>query len=107
MNYLSKIDIRGNKVKDTGVIILAKHNLCLKELFVSETDISDISAEVISEKLSLLELIWAENNKLTFAGAEMLIEHPKLKVINLEGNIINNEEAGELKARFNKGYISI
>lgn len=35
INYLTKIDIRGNKVRDTGVITLAKHNLCLKEFFVS------------------------------------------------------------------------
>lgn len=37
----------------------------------------------------------------------MLVGHPKLKVINLEGNIINNEETELLKYKFNRGYISV
>ena len=91
-----------------------KNNLKLTELFISDCGVTDITAEVISETLDVLELVWAENNGLSFAGAEMLVgmgvgggEGKRLKVLNLEGNVISNEEAQELRGRFGMGYISV
>jgi Ran GTPase-activating protein (RanGAP) involved in mRNA processing and transport len=107
LGNLQRLDIRGNKLKDSSVIIMARALKNLSELFVCDNDLSDQSMAEIVTSLKVLTLIWLQNNRVTYKGAEMIIGHEKVKAIGLLGNIISHEEASTLRNRYTFGYLSI
>lgn len=84
--HLTKLDIRGNNLKDEGIIVLAKNMPSLKQFYVCENQITDLAVQEIYFNLKELNLLWMENNKISFVGASLIITIPGLRAISLVGN---------------------
>lgn len=104
---LRRLDIRGNKLKDSAVIIIARSLKKLNELFVCDNELSDESMAEIATSMKSLSLLWLENNRVTCKGAELIIGNESVKAIGMQGNSISNEEALYLRKRYSCGYLSI
>lgn len=87
--HLTKLDIRGNNLEDEGIIVLAKNMPALKQFYVCENQITDLAVQEIYSNLKELNLLWMENNKISFAGASLIITLQGLRAISLVGNLFS------------------
>lgn len=55
-----------------------------------DNELSDQAVSVIVECIKGLTLIWLQNNKVTYKGAELIITHDKIKAIGMMGNLISH-----------------
>lgn len=88
VSFIHSLDIRGNKIGDTGILYIVKGIPNLKNLFISETGATDKSVRHVAEKMDKLELFWAENNFISGEVAVSLGQKPKVKVMSVAGNNI-------------------
>jgi len=57
--FLHSLDLRGNRIGDSGIETVAKGFPQLKNLLVSETGITDKGGRCIADYMDGLELVWA------------------------------------------------
>lgn len=108
MRFLTVLDLRGNKVGDAGVGKIVTAISGLKSLFVSETGITDATGDLVATNLNDLETFWSEHTKLTGISCRKICKKPKLRLLSLIGNPIEQHDKEELKALFiSKGYLNI
>lgn len=101
------MDIRGNRVGDSGVIVIARNLKTLREFYICETGATDRAIEVIVNSLKNMTLLWTESNQVTMEGASLIILQENLKAIGLLGNPISAEDVTTLKKKYTRGYLSI
>lgn len=93
---------------DEGIEIIARGMPKLKNLLISETKVGDRGGQAIVDSMSALELFWCENNSISGAILLSIASKPKLKVMSVSGNPIDDQHKSLLHKLFvHKGYIVI